>query len=358
MHRIYSAEITKDYVLRTTFFNGEVREICIESELKGNKSYRHLLKYVELARSLTINKARTAVELIGGPKFSYSDVYEGGLLKEIVVIDNINVQIASRIQQMRESKGLTQKNIEAITGIHQAEISKIERAVGNPSIATLEKIASAAGHRMNVIFEDRGIKKNVPEALGVAKYLKSGKYQGEYVISDLDDIPEDMKVELIDGCIYDLAAPSIMHQEIVGEMSFLIRDFIKKKKGECTVLDGAGQVFVNDDKNLLIPDIMVVCDKSKLEYKNVVGAADFIIEVASPGNSRRDYGIKQTVYMENGVREYWIIDPKRRKLVVYINDGEACPEIHNFSETVGVGIYDGELTIDLRDVDRIVTKYE
>lgn len=357
MHRIYKVEVTNDYMMRTTFFNGEVREIMIENDLRRNPSYHHLLKYTTLLGAVTVNKSRTGVQIEGGPTFGYDDLYHGGLLKEIAVIDDINVRLASKVQAMRESKGMTQKDMEKATGIHQSEISKIERAVGNPSIATIHKLAVAAEHDMDVFFTKKNIRRDVAEVSEITPFLNTSKYQGEYVISDLDDIPEDIQVELIEGCIYDMAPPTTMHQEVVGEISFAIRDFIKKNKGKCIVLDGAGLNFENDDKNLLIPDIMVVCDKNKPEYKNVVGVADFVIEVASPGNCRRDYGIKQAIYMSKGVREYWIIDAKRRKLVVYLNDGESFPEIHTFDEMVDVGIYKGKLKIDLQKINEIVSRY-
>lgn len=64
------------------------------------------------------------------------------------------------------------------------------------------------------------------------------------------------------------------------------------------------------------PDIMVVCDKNKLDEKRCNGAPDFIIEITSPGNSSDDYIRKLYYYKKYGVREYWIVDSKRKIITV------------------------------------------
>lgn len=359
MHRIYKAEITKDYVLRTTFFNGEVREIIIENDLRRNPDYKHLLKYAELANALTINKSKSEIEFTGGPRFTNDELYHDGLLKEIVYIDDINIQLAAKVQAMREAARMTQKDMEKATGIHQAEISKIERGIGNPSMFTIGKLAFAAGYRVNISFENRGIRRDVPQAKGIIPYLKVAKYQGEYVISDLDDVPEEVMYELIEGCIYDRNVPSVAHQDVLGEIHYLIKNYIKKNKGKCAVfINNTGLTFEEDESNLLVPDLMIVCDENKIKYEEIQGAADFVLEIASPSNARRDYGVKQKIYMEKGVREYWVLNPMKKVLTIYTQDNIECPSIHNFNEKVGIGIYDGKLKIDLKEIDAILKKYE
>jgi len=359
MHRIYKAEITKDYVLRTTFFNGEVRELLIENDLRRNPSYKHLLKYTELVNAITINKSKTEVEIIGGPTFTNDELYNDAMLKEIVYIDDISIQLAAKIQAMREAARMTQKDMEAATGIHQAEISKIERGIGNPSMATINKLAFATGCRVNITFENRGIRKDVPQAIGIIPYIKATKFQGEYVISDLDDIPEDIFVELIEGCIYERNTPTVAHQMILSSIMFSIKSYINKNKGKCIVLPApTGLTFEEDDKNFLIPDLMVICDENKIKYDVINGAADFVLEIASPSNSRRDYGVKQKIYMEKGVREYWVLNPMKRLLTVYTQETVECPEVHNFGEKVGMGIYNDKLKIDLKEISKIIDEYE
>jgi hypothetical protein len=105
--------------------------------------------------------------------------------------------------------------------------------------------------------------------------------------------------------------------------------------------------------------ILVVCDSSKITAAYIVGAPDLVIEVASPGTSGRDAGIKLSIYRDAGVREYWMIDPQQGYAVIYTlqkdnaEDGKSVygypfPEIHSLKETIPVIISDRKLMIDLR----------
>ena len=77
-------------------------------------------------------------------------------------------------------------------------------------------------------------------------------------------------------------------------------------------------MFLNQDNiNYVEPDISVICDKEKIDEKGCQGAPDWIIEVTSPSNPQNDYGIKLFKYHTAGVREYWIINPQKKSVMVY-----------------------------------------
>ena len=78
------------------------------------------------------------------------ELYDNGVLIRENKLENINMQIASMISKARVEKNLTQKELSEITKIHQAEISKIERGIGNPSIKTLERIAKGLGLKLEL----------------------------------------------------------------------------------------------------------------------------------------------------------------------------------------------------------------
>ena len=119
-------------------------------------------------------------------------------------------------------------------------------------------------------------------------------------------LPEGTRAELIHGIIYDMS-PS---EDIVVQ-----------------------------------PDISVICDKSKITERGCDGAPDLVIEIVS-NNAAHDYIRKLNIYHEYGVREYWIVDPKRETVSVYIFDEDFAVMQYRFSDSVPVGIYDGELTIN------------
>ncbi len=88
------------------------------------------------------------------------------------------------------------------------------------------------------------------------------------------------------------------------------------------------------------PDISVVCDSAKLDDKGCHGAPDWIIEIVSPGNRPMDYFTKLFKYRTAGVREYWIVDPMRKQILVYRFEQEIM-EQYSFGEDIPAGIYEG-----------------
>ena len=142
-------------------------------------------------------------------------------------------------------------------------------------------------------------------------------YDG-YTIEDYCAIPEDQRVELIDGVLYDMASPGITHQSISMSLSIQIGTYINKKGGNCRVFAGPIDVqLVNDNRTMLVPDIIVVCDPDKVKKERIVGAPDFVVEIISHSSRKRDYEIKMKKYNAAGVREYWIVDPERARVLVY-----------------------------------------
>ncbi|MFG6349449.1 MAG: Uma2 family endonuclease, partial [Lachnospiraceae bacterium] len=114
-----------------------------------------------------------------------------------------------------------------------------------------------------------------------------------------------------------MANPSQVHQIISMELSTIINTYIKNNKGSCKAFHAPFDVKLSDNSLTIVqPDIMVVCDKNKLDTKRCNGAPDFIIEIVSPGNPSDDYIRKLYYYKNYGVREYWIVDPERKTVTV------------------------------------------
>ena len=137
--------------------------------------------------------------------------------------------------------------------------------------------------------------------------------------TDYYSLPEGVRAELVDGCLIDnQAASSRVHQTILMELAGTIRDYIRRKKGECRVYPAPFAVKLYQDKQTIVePDISVICDNSKLTEQGCTGAPDWIIEIVSPSNSSHDYIPKLKLYAVAGVREYWRVDPTKEKIFVY-----------------------------------------
>ena len=171
----------------------------------------------------------------------------------------------------------------------------------------------------------------------------------EYTIEDIYNLPNGERAELIDGQIYYMAPPTRKHQDIIGELFGIIREYIKSKKGSCKPYVAPFAVFLTkNNKNYVEPDISVICDKSKLTEKGCIGAPDWIIEVVSPSSKQMDYFTKLFQYRNTKVREYWIVDPLKNRITVYNFEIDDM-EVYSFSDTIKVGIYD-DFTINFAEI--------
>lgn len=178
-------------------------------------------------------------------------------------------------------------------------------------------------------------------------FPKNHKYTAEEFF-ELTPESNSERYELIYGEIAALASPSEIHQRILGEVFAELRNFIKSNMGDCRPFMAPFDVKLNDS-NVVQPDIMVVCNKNKLDGKRCNGAPDLVIEITS-SNYARDYIDKLDLYCKAGVREYWIVDPVYNKILVYFFEKNRFPNIYTFDTAVPVGIYGGKLTICIAEL--------
>ncbi len=179
--------------------------------------------------------------------------------------------------------------------------------------------------------------------------------QGSYTVEDYLALPDEKRVELIDGVIYDMGAPRYVHQLIAGEIFRQIANFILDKDGRCRVYIAPADVQLdNDNRTMVQPDVFILCDSAKSDNLRMYGAPDFALEVISPSTKKKDFAIKTAKYMNAGVREYWILDPYQGVLLTYYFEEEDAPIIRGLDNPVPVRIYDGDLVIDLQHVVRYI----
>lgn len=181
------------------------------------------------------------------------------------------------------------------------------------------------------------------------------KKQGEYTREDYYALPEQCRVELIDGVIYNMSAPSYIHQVIAFQMAVQLDTWIKKKKGSCMVFVSPADVQLDqDDGTMVQPDLFVVCDRRKIQKKVLYGAPDFVVEILSPANAEKEQMIKYHKYRNAGVREYWVVDPREKRIKVHNFDREDKQEVRTFEDKVPVHIFNGGLEIDFAEIYQII----
>lgn len=163
-----------------------------------------------------------------------------------------------------------------------------------------------------------------------------------YSVQDYWNLPEGTRAELIDGELSDLASPSRVHQRIVSALTTRLNNFIDSHGGTCEVYPAPFAVnLFADDTTFVDPDVSVVCDHEKLSDRGCEGAPDFVAEVVSPSNPGMDYVSKLGLYREAGVREYWICDPRERRVLAYVFDSESVMQAYAFSTPVPSAAFPG-----------------
>ena len=133
-----------------------------------------------------------------------------------------------------------------------------------------------------------------------------------YTYKDYCSWGEDVRCELIDGIPYMLAAPTERHQWVVGNIYTQLMVWLDGKPCRAYIAPFDVRLFHEldeSDKTVVQPDVLVVCDESKLsDGRACRGAPDFVVEVVSQGSVKKDFLTKKEKYEEAGVREYWAID--------------------------------------------------
>lgn len=127
---------------------------------------------------------------------------------------------------------------------------------------------------------------------------------------------DERREELLNGNVMAMfPSPTWNHMAIVGNIYGIFRNYLKGKK--CTPNQDGFDLHLTE-KDVFIPDMMVVCDRGKIKRNGVYGAPDLVVEILSPSTAKNDRGYKKGVYEACGVPEYWIVDPSQRSVEVYL----------------------------------------
>ena len=168
-------------------------------------------------------------------------------------------------------------------------------------------------------------------------------------------LPEGARIELIDGKFYDMAAPTFDHQRIAGLLYMNFQNHISKNGGACIPSIAPTDVQLDcDDRTMVQPDVLVVCDRSKITRAGVSGAPDLIVEIVSPSNWHMDSVIKLRKYRKAGVREYWMVIPEAKKVLTFVFEkGDEFTE-YSFDDPehnkVPVDIWNGKCVVDFGEI--------
>ncbi|MGX8774199.1 MAG: Uma2 family endonuclease [Bacillota bacterium] len=255
-----------------------------------------------------------------------------------------------KMKEIKEEMGLSYEMIAEGSGVSLGTVKKIfggyVKLPRYDTMTALERFFSAGTIQMREAAFD---------------YYAGRKKQGEYTIGDVEKIPKTIQVELIDGQLYYLAAPTPVHQTVALELAIRLNRHIDSKGGDCIagIVATDFKLDADDEKTLVQPDVYVLCDRAKMGLKRMTGAPDLAIEILSPSNDESYRNRKLMKYRETGVREYWEINYDNGRIMVIQfpdEDGNASLNFHTVRDRIPVGIFD-DLVIDFAEIDDKVQKY-
>ena len=243
------------------------------------------------------------------------------------------------LREKKERANWTTEELSRRSGVPMGTINKIlSGETSSPRYDTMEALDSAFREEEALM-----LRESLPYEVKEEERL--------YTLDDYYRLPNDVRAELIDGRIFYMQSPTSTHQSIIGELYFATRLFIKERDGECQPLMAPLDVQLDcDDKTMVQPDFMIICDKEKICKDRIYGTPDFVAEVLSPSTRKRDTDIKILKYKSAGVREYWIVDIDKERVICYFFEEDGfMPNIYTFQNEVPVRIYDGELKIRMEE---------
>ncbi len=183
-----------------------------------------------------------------------------------------------------------------------------------------------------------------------------------YTYADYLSWQFDDAIELIKGKIMAMSpAPSSEHQSISWRISGALFIFFKNKQYhafaapfDVRLYDRKKSIVANIDiYSVVQPDLCVICDKTKIDSKGCLGSPDWIIEILSRGNSKKEMQLKYQLYQESGIKEYWLVYPGEKAVHQFVlnEETEKYQLLNMYSgEDIAAPQLFPDCQIDLREV--------
>ena len=268
---------------------------------------------------------------------------------------NIETMIA-----IKKEFSISYSTISEASGVPISTVQKVLGGITKPRNSTAEALAKALTGFIKqgsprwmgaVSFEELLISHDNNYGLSKAEGFEN-KSSGEYEVSDYENLPEDIRVELIDGYFYEMEAPTKKHQVILQEILIQLTSQIRKNKGGCKVYMAPSDVQLDEsNKTIVQPDLFILCNKDMIKNsRRTVGAPEFVIEVLSESTRKKDMTLKLNKYEACGVKEYWIIDPNKEYIIKYFFENMSLTNIYTFNDIVPLELYEGKISVDFSEI--------
>ena len=166
------------------------------------------------------------------------------------------------------------------------------------------------------------------------------------------------RLELLKGKIFQMGALSLTHQAVSRNLTILIGN--RFYNAPCKLFAAPFDVRLakkgekdNEVYTVVQPDLCVICDADKLDERGCWGAPDLIIEILSPGNSKKELKNKYELYQEAGVREYWLVHPQDEYVIINVLENNQYRALPPFVDKEVTSVIFPDLSLQTEDIFRL-----
>ena len=141
---------------------------------------------------------------------------------------------------------------------------------------------------------------------------KKWTYEEYYRLND------EKRYEVLEGELIEMSSPSSEHQIIIGNLSSMLWVFLKENNLGQMISSPIDVIF--DENNTFQPDIVFISKENKqiIQDRGIFGSPDLVVEILSKSTEKKDRGLKFKAYEKFGVREYWLVDPRKKSIEVFV----------------------------------------
>ena len=213
------------------------------------------------------------------------------------------------LQERKKNLGLSNETLSAMSGVPVTTIQKIfSGTTTSPRLTTMQKLEAVLAPRsprdiINSVSDDApsptygSSAYTYPSTKSQMVMEQASAYhgyprQGSYTIEDYYALPDDRRVELIDGVLYDMTTPVLIHQAILGRLHYEFVNCVDRHP-ECELFLAPSDVRLdNDNRTMVQPDLYIVCNRQDTDHRRLNGAPDFVCEILSPSTRSHDMFLK------------------------------------------------------------------